>query len=282
MSKSKLPEIHMIDVGQQTVRAAIWRGKSDARPILFFNGIGANLELLSPLGETLSERGSLITFDMPGIGGSPKPTLPYRPKTITRWACRVLDHFDVDDVDVMGISWGGGPAQQFARSFPERARTLTLIATSAGMLMVPGQIGAIRRMANPKRYIDPSYMVKNFEALYGEAMGENAHSYTGKIKPPTSRGYFHQLMAMWGWTSAHFLPFLKQPTLVLAGDKDAIVPLANGRILKSLIPNANLKIIKEGGHMFLMSRSDEVVPQITHFLDGHADTSRDDQPANAA
>lgn len=263
------PEIHMLDVGHQTVRAAIWRGKGNARPVLFFNGIGANLELLEPLGTLMQERSSLITFDMPGIGGSPKPSLPYRPTTITRWASRILDHFDVDDVDVMGISWGGGPAQQFARSFPDRAKTLTLIATSAGTVMVPGQLGAIRRMANPKRYIDPSYMMKNFQALYGENVGADAKSYTSRIIAPTAKGYIYQLIAMAGWTSIHFLPFLKQPTLILAGDKDAIVPLANARILKAMIPKANLKIIKEGGHMFLMSRSDEVVPLITHFLDTH-------------
>lgn len=263
------PEIHMLDVGHQTLRTAIWRGTGTERPILFFNGIGANLELLGPLGALLQKRSSLITFDMPGIGGSPKPSLPYRPTTVTRWACRVLDHFDAIDVDVMGISWGGGPAQQFARSFPERAKTLTLIATSAGTVMVPGQIGAMRRMANPKRYIDPNYMMKNFQALYGENVGDDAKSYTTRIVPPTAKGYVYQLIAMVGWTSIHFLPFLKQPTLILAGDKDAIVPLANARILNSMIPRANLKVIKEGGHMFLMSRSDEVVPLITHFLDSH-------------
>ncbi len=266
------PEIHMIDVGGQVLRTAVWRNGGQARPILFFNGIGANLEMVAPLGEMLEGRSDLVVFDMPGIGGSPAPRRPYRPSTVCKWSNRILDELGIEQVDVMGVSWGGGPAQQFARSCPERARSLVLLATSAGMLMVPGNLSAIRKMAHPKRYTDPDYMLKNFETLYGDAADEHAVDHKNRIQAPTPRGYMFQLLAMMGWTSLHFLPFLKQPTLVMSGDRDNIVPLANARILKKAIPNAELRIVKGGGHLFVVNRSRQVVPVITRFLDDFADS----------
>ena len=270
VSNKMAPNISMIDVGGQLLRTAVWRGNGKARPILFFNGIGANLEMVAPLGEMMRDRCDVIVFDMPGIGGSPAPKRPYRPSTVGKWSNKILDYLGYDTVDVMGVSWGGGAAQQYARDYPDRAMSLVLLATSAGMVMVPGQIGAIRRMANPRRYVDPDYMIKNFEALYGDAVDESSTGHTSRIVPPSKRGYLYQLVAMLGWTSIHFLPYLKQPTLVMSGDRDSIVPLANARILKSMIPRADLRIVRGGGHLFAVSRASQVVPIIARFLDDHA------------
>ncbi|UTW54787.1 poly(3-hydroxyalkanoate) depolymerase [Kordiimonas sp. SCSIO 12610] len=265
------PEIQLIDVGGQKLRTAVWKSEGNDRPILFFNGIGANLEMVAPLGEMMQHRSDVIVFDMPGIGGSPKAKIPYRSSTITKWANKILDHLGIDEVDVMGISWGGAVAQQYARSCPERAKSLVLLATSAGMVMIPGNLSAITKMASPKRYVDPDYMMKNFETLYGDIVDSSARGHKTRIQPPSVQGYMYQLLAMIGWTSVHFLPFLKQPTLVMSGDRDHIVPLANSRLLKSLIPHASLKIVKGGGHLFAVSRANQVIPIISSFLNDHAE-----------
>ena len=263
------PEIQMIKIGRQELRVARWRGMGTARPVLFFNGIGANLETIEPLGELMRHRGDVITFDMPGIGGSPNPRIPYRPSKAAKWAKRILEHLGVDEVDVMGVSWGGGMAQQFARDFPGCAKALVLLSTSAGMLMVPGNFSALSRMVQPKRYTDPDYMMKNFETLYGDKVDASSQGHKSRVTPPTRKGYAYQLMAMAGWTSMHYLPFLKQPTLIMSGDKDNIVPLINARILRSVIPRADLRVVKGGGHLFMVSRAAEVVPVITRFLDDY-------------
>lgn len=275
------PKIELVDVGRQKLRTAIWQGGGRERPLLFFNGIGANLELVGPLGEMMRERSDVVVFDMPGIGGSPAPKVPYRPSTVAKWSNRILDEFGYSDVDVMGISWGGGAAQQFALTNPDRARSLVLLATSAGMVMVPGNISALSKMANPRRYIDPDYMMSNFETLYGDAADNSAMGHKSRIIAPSKLGYAYQLMAMAGWTSIHRLPFLKQPTLVMSGDKDNIVPLANARILKAVIPRSDLKIVKGGGHLFAVSRAQQVVPTIARFLDDHADDYLQQNTASA-
>ncbi|MDB5432252.1 MAG: hypothetical protein JWP35_3368 [Caulobacter sp.] len=264
------PLMQVIRAGGRQLRVAVWRGKpvagqGEKTPILFFNGIGANIELMAPLAEWFPDR-DLITFDVPGVGGSPKPVAPYRPWTMAWTAARVLDKLGYTQVDVMGVSWGGGLAQQFAFQHPKRTNRLILAATSAGMIMVPGDVGSLSKMADPKRYVDPDFMLKNFQALYGGEMG-GADDHVSRIMPPTRTGYLYQLGAMAGWTSLPFLPFIKAPTLVMMGDADRIVPLVNGKVLATLLPNAQLHIVEGGGHLFLVSKASTVAPVIRDFLD---------------
>ena len=117
-------QFERVTIGGRTVRAAVWRtdlqgkaGKDRPRPILFFNGIGANIELMAPLADWFVDR-DIITFDMPGVGKSPNPILPYRPWMMCAFAAKILDHYGFDVVDVMGVSWGGAMAQQFAWQNP--------------------------------------------------------------------------------------------------------------------------------------------------------------------
>ena len=57
------------------------------------------------------------------------------------------------------------------------------------------------------------------------------------------------------------------PTLILAGDRDAIVPLANGHILNFALPNSRLHVVEDGGHLFLVTQAEETVREIVGFLD---------------
>ena len=274
MSKNRAPTFSMETVDGRVLRVAVWRASAPThnRPILFFNGIGANIEAMAPMAELLDDR-DFITFDMPGIGGSPDPVVPYNAILMSRIAALLLDRFEMSVVDVMGVSWGGAMAQQFALQNPVRINKLILCATSAGMLMVPGNPAALVKMADPRRYIDPDFMAKHFKTLYGGMVG-NKSEHISRITPPSKTGYFYQLMAMMGWTSAPFLPFLKTETLIMMGDDDQIVPLANGKFLNFLIPNSELFVVKNGGHLFLLSHVEESITAIRAFLDRDAGKAR--------
>jgi len=262
--------ITMETVGGRTLRVATWRLEmpSEHLPILFFNGIGANIEAVAPLAEALQDR-AFIMFDMPGVGRSPDPIIPYTAWTMAWTTTLLLDKLGVDEIDVMGVSWGGAMAQHFALQHPGRTRRLILCATSAGMLMVPGNPAALSKMADPRRYVDAAFMEEHFQTLYGGALGKAAGKaeHIHRLKPPSRRGYLYQLMAMLGWTSAPALPFMKKPTLIMMGDDDQIVPIANGNILNSLIPNSELLVLEGGGHLFLLSHSDDCVEAMRRFLD---------------
>ncbi|HEV8623253.1 MAG TPA: alpha/beta fold hydrolase [Acidimicrobiia bacterium] len=83
---------------------------------------------------------------------------------------------------------------------------------------------------------------------------------------PTGRGYLYQVLALRRFVSGLWLHRLRQPTLVVHGDADPIVRLANGRILAARIPHARLHIVPGGGHLFLVTRPEEMAGLITGFL----------------
>ena len=266
MTQQITAEFSMEVIGGRTLRVARWRWDmpSELPPILFFNGIGANIEAVAPLAEGLTER-RFIMFDMPGVGGSPEPVLPYNTYTMAWTAKRLIKRFGADVVDVMGVSWGGAMAQHFALQHGKHVRRVVLAATSAGMLMVPGKPAALSKMIDPRRYVDPAFMERHFRTLYGGLTGGKAE-HIGRLTPPTPRGYLYQLLAMAGWSSAPALPFLRKPVLILMGAADNIVPLANGKFLKKLIRGAELEVFKDGGHLFMLTHRDQTLAALRRFL----------------
>jgi alpha/beta hydrolase fold len=88
------------------------------------------------------------------------------------------------------------------------------------------------------------------------------------IERSSTWGYLGQFFAISGWTSLPWLGSLRQPTLVLAGDDDPIVPLVNGRILARCIPNARLHVVRGGGHLFLLEQPARMAAMVADYLKG--------------
>jgi poly(3-hydroxyalkanoate) depolymerase len=250
----------------------LWRtADSSGRPVplLLINGIGASLELLTPFVDALDSRIEVVSFDVPGVGGSPMPARPYRFTGLCRLIASMLTALGHDQADVLGISWGGGVAQQFALAQRDRCRRLVLVSTGTGALMVPARPAVLARMVTPRRYLDRGYLERVAGELYGGsaradpaavAAVMNAHNRVG-----SKRGYMYQLAAGAGWTSVPFLPLLRQPTLIVSGDDDPIIPLANARLMHRLIPRSRLHVF-HGGHLGLVTEAAELGPLISDFL----------------
>ena len=265
--------IGLLRIGRQDLRVAIRpastaKPRSDRPPLLLFNGIGANLELTTPLLNELADREAIV-FDAPGAGASPAPLLPYRIWQLARLARRVLDALGYGVVDVFGVSWGGGVAQQFAAQYPRRCRRLVLAATSMGSLMLPGKPSVLLQMISPRRYWDRDHLRKIAPLIYGGALRrdpEALRDHVRTMRGGTTYGYALQLFAFAGWTSLPLLWRIRQPALVLAGSDDPLVPLANARWLARLLPQGRLKVIA-CGHLFLVTRATETARLIETFLD---------------
>ena len=120
------------------VRVAVRPGTEPGPPLVLCNGIGASLDLLQPFVDEIDPRIAVVRFDVPGVGGSPMPKVPYNFALLAWLVGRLLDRLGYDRFDVLGISWGGGLAQQLAFQYPRRCRRLVLVSTGTGSLMVPG------------------------------------------------------------------------------------------------------------------------------------------------
>jgi poly(3-hydroxyalkanoate) depolymerase len=258
--------IRTINVNGQSLRVAEAK-RGSTRPLLLFNGIGANVEVATNFIQAI-DRTDTIIFDIPGIGESPTPLLPYRLTHMARLAARLLDELGYDKIDVMGASWGGGLAQQFAHDFPDRCGRLVLAVTTAGMVMVPGDLTAVLKMLSPARFLDPEYMTRIAPKIYGGLMRSQVECIECHIDNTLacdSRGYLYQVLSTLGWTSFHWLHRLRQPTLILTGDDDPLVPSINGNLMACRMPNATARTVK-GGHMFLITQPQESAAMIEDFL----------------
>jgi poly(3-hydroxyalkanoate) depolymerase len=262
--------MRILTVGGRALRVSVREGTPSWPPLLLCNGIGASLELLQPFADALDPQRPVIRFDMPGVGGSPAPVIPYHLTTLPSLLAGLLDQLGYQQADVLGISWGGGLAQQFALSRPERVRRLVLVATGPGTLMVPGPPNVLLRMLSPRRHRDPEYAARVAGELYGGSAREDPivardllHATT-RLGP--ARGYYYQLLAGLGWTSLPLLPRLRQPTLILAGDDDPIIPVVNARIMHWLIRRSELYIYP-GGHLELAANPERLAKTVQGFLD---------------
>src|SRR2546426_1223070 len=133
-------ETRTITVRGQRLRVAIRKGDGTRTPLLMLNGVGVNLEVLQQFVDALAPAIEVIRFDVPGTGGSPAPLIPYRFSVLAWLVTKMLDELGYQQVDVLGVSWGGALAQQFAVQYPRRCRRLILVSTGTGALMVPGRL----------------------------------------------------------------------------------------------------------------------------------------------
>jgi len=251
------------------IRYCVFPGKSGRTPLLICNGIGQSLETLESLARCFPDR-DVILYDAPGAGRSQVPRLPASVGRHSRVAVGLLDALGYETVDVLGISWGGSTAQQIARSFPDRCRKLILSITAAGgIAQVPGPPGVMLEMLFPTRYLSERRRQKVVPKLYGgEALRDPSIvlGQYGLNKAPSFYGYCSQLFVSRLWTSVHWLHRLKQPTLVLSGKQDPLVPPLNQKLLARLIPDSEFRSY-DCGHLLMTTRRKEVVADIVDFLD---------------
>ncbi len=246
------PAISMEHAFGLSLRVARWRAGADGVPLLFLNGIGADIAAAAPLLARIDGR-EIWTLDMPGVGGSPDALLPYAAPTIAAVVMEIADRLGHKQIDLAGFSWGGALAQQIAVQFPGHIRRLVLMATTPAVA-APG-IG--------------------WAALLDEDMLASGL----KLPTATPLGLTYQSMAMAGWTSAAMLPQLKNmPALILMGQNDGVVPASHGQMIADLIDGAVLEVV-QGSHLFPFTHAAATAARISAFLDQQQATA--EQPAAA-
>jgi poly(3-hydroxyalkanoate) depolymerase len=239
-------------------------------PLLLINGLGGCLETWRTLTERLPGR-RCIAIDHPGTGLSAVPPGMLSMADIAHMYAAALDELGYTEVDVMGFSFGGAVAQEFAHRHPQRVRRLILAATAYGVGSTPADPMTLMAASSPIRYISRTArrviapmiyrgrVGRNPELLQTELRGVNAH-------PASMVGVYYQVSAYSRWSSAGWLHTLTMPTLVLGGSEDPMAPAVNSVVLARRIPSAKLVIISGGGHLFPFDSAEQVAPLLLDFL----------------
>ena len=253
-------------VGVNGIRLRM-RQVGSGRPLLLLNGIGCSLETWLPVENELPGF-DLLSFDTPGVGGSPTRRWPLPMPALGKLAVGLADIAGWDEFDVLGLSWGGLLAQQLAHDHPRRVRRLILCATTFGLGTIWMDPLVVALMSTPLRHTSRRFATSVAPYLYGSDVKRFPEAFEAFLRhrlPPSRQGYYSQALAATAWSSLPWLRRLRPPTLVMAGRSDRIVPPRVARVMARLIPNARLHLT-DGGHMFLLLRTAEPALAIREFL----------------
>jgi poly(3-hydroxyalkanoate) depolymerase len=266
-------QVEAVNVKGTELRTARRSGSGERPPLVILNGIGARFEALRRFTDVLNPEIGVILFDIPGVGGTPRPAMPFRLSDLARTMADLLEYFEHEEADVFGVSWGGALAQEFAYRHPEYCRRLILGSTAAGaMTMIPGNPLTMMTAMNPMRFMQKDYVANHAMRMYGgrlrddpQAIGDISEHLMGGAGMAGAGAMMYQMMALMGWSSLPWLHQLKQPTLVIAGEDDPIVPPVNGRLLANRIPNARFQQVA-CGHLFVLTLASEIAEMVDAFL----------------
>jgi pimeloyl-ACP methyl ester carboxylesterase len=134
--------------------------------------------------------------------------------------------------------------------------------------MVPPNPGVLFQMATPRRYVDAEHAQRVAGNVYGGDFRRDpalARRTLRHVRFAGRSGYYLQLAAVFGWTSLPWLWTLRQPTLILAGTDDPIVPAMNARLMQAMIRDARLEVV-DCGHLFLVTRARASARIVDDFL----------------
>jgi pimeloyl-ACP methyl ester carboxylesterase len=249
------------------------RGEGD--PLLLIMGLGGSVDMWDDLIEQLPHR-RIIAFDAPGTGMSSLPAIAVTVPELADLAAGILDHCRINAADVLGFSYGGAVAQQLAVQHPRRVRKLVLAATTCGVGTHPApEPLASGALGSPWRYYSKDYFKRTAALVYGGVVGrdnaiQDRLSFTRSQHPPHPYGYFLQLAGGSGWSSLSFLADIEQPTLILIGDEDPLVPVDAARQVAGAIPHAELRVFDGSGHLLLLDEPARTAGVIDDFLGSHS------------
>ncbi len=225
--------------------------------------------------EDLSKDFQVITFDPRGIGQSKASDDDLRNlsmQTFVEDVAHILDDLKIETAHVLGASFGGFVAQEFALQFPERTGKLILACTTAGGVNhVKPDIEILRSFApDPslplgekiRRFIRPAFTVE-FNEKHADEVEKVCRMREQNVV--SDAAYLAQLQTAFTFDAEAKLGAITNETLVITGSKDSVVPMGNSLNLARKIPNAKLEIIENGSHLFFIENAKEFNRTIEEF-----------------
>lgn len=211
------------------------------------------------------------------LGFKPKP--PFTVQDMAQDALAVLDHLQIKQAHLVGVSMGGMIAQRVCLTAPERVLSLTNIMSSSGAKHLPGPTTEMQRIlfSPPKRGADARQHALAFvQALAGPGFehpkGSQAQLVDESIKRSSRpMGAYRQMLAVLADQSrAALLSKIHHPTLVIHGKADPLLPFACGEDIAKRIPNAKLYPIEGLGHDFPPAAVSLIVNRLLPFLNAYS------------
>jgi 3-oxoadipate enol-lactonase len=255
-------------------------------PVLLVMGLGTPRIGWFPQFAFLTQHYDVASFDNRGVGETVAAS-PWTLMDMASDAVGLADMIGFERFHLVGISMGGMISQEVVLTWPERVRSLTLIATSPGgpeaQMMTPEYAEALA-IPDPKlrmrrateltfgrkfRAENPQMMELILSTLESGVVGVDA---IGGEMAAMSQGFMGQVMAVATWMGAGGasarLKDIDVPTLVLHGGDDLLLPVDNGKVIARDVPGSRLRIWADGGHALNAEYPDEINTELVAHFEG--------------
>jgi pimeloyl-ACP methyl ester carboxylesterase len=266
----------------------------DGPPLLLIHGIGGDWRTWEPVLEGLAKRHRVVAVDLPGHGGSAKGAGDYSLGALASGLRDLCGALGIDRATVIGHSLGGGVAMQFTYQFPERCDRLVLVSSGGlgpdvglplRLAVLPGS-GLVLSVAAPAARsligvaasagrtlrLHPSPDV----AFYARTFAALADSATRSAFLGTLRGVVGRRGQL---VDARDRLYLAQhmPTLIVWGERDAMLPVSHGHAAHEAMPGSVLEIFEDAGHVPQLDDPRRFVAVVEEFVAGTEPSTHSDE-----
>lgn len=250
-------------------------------PLLMISGFTAQASgWYEPFVRLLRPHFTTIRYSHRGTGTSDRLTGDVTLRHLADDAAGLLTTLGIETAQVLGVSMGGMVAQEVALNHPQRVQRLVLgCTTCSGGSHSHREGGAVPAppevidLLTPKPELTreeqvrrswPALSTPEFIEAHSDVLEERLR--LSLINPTPIETAMRQMAAVQSWDAFDRLPQIGASTLVIHGDRDAIVPVANARVLKERIPRAELYILRGAGHLFTFEFPEASATAVVEFL----------------
>jgi 3-oxoadipate enol-lactonase len=249
-------------------------GRTPGPPLLMVRGFASSAAAWGePFLQRLRDAFTIVRFSNRGTGQSDVSPQTTTIRMMADDAAHLLSALGIDRAHVFGVSMGGMIAQEFALAYPDRVAGLVLGCTTPGgpnaatapsdtvqmLAPAPGSSREDQIRASWPALVAPEFLQQQrgfLEAMLSEAL----------LHPTPLETILKQMAAVREFDACERISKIKAPTLVVHGDRDVLIPPANGALLKERIPGAEMSLIPGVGHMFWWEKPEESAAAIVQFL----------------
>ena len=250
-------------------------GPREAPALIMLHGFGSSLHTWEPWAEALGDRYRVVRFDIPGTGLSgPDPAGDYSDARTLVVLQALMDTLSIERATLVGNSMGGRFAWRFAAAHPERVERLVLISPDgfASHGLEYGKRPDVPAMVKLMRYVLPRPMLRmNLVPAYADP---------SRLSEATVDRYYELLLAPGGRDATiarmgqvelveppPLLATITAPTLLLWGEKDAMIPVAHAADYEAVLPDSRLAVLPDLGHVPHEEAPIEALVPVAAFLD---------------
>ena len=247
--------------------------EGEGEPVVLIPGFAAGRWIWFKQTADLSRKFRVIVFDPRGVSESDKPEGSQTIGLLADDIAHLLQTIGIESAHIVGASFGGFVAQEFALEYPAMTRRLVLCCTSfGGPKHVAPERETLMALASTKGLNSEERMRANLllaftpEYLQSQVAEVDRVVHLRAENEVPEHIYMSQLQAAMSFNAESRVEKIASPTLVLSGDADVIVPVENSRNLATKIPGAQLQIIEGASHTFFIEQAEKFNQIVSEFL----------------